>query len=200
MNDLESRVTERELMNELQIRSTHSAHTEEITAIKESFNKEILELEKQRAELIQEKRDMMKNQQCIKNTMSSNLSDLHNLEETFKIELVSKATEFCRLEKDQNEETTRMAKDQDKLQKKHEIELAEFRLQAEFKKKAQGNRYYIFLSHWCPLFSSTYSSPSYLLLQRMLQTILRLTRQMWNVRATNTLLNLKTRSKSQYLK
>ena len=73
MNDLESRVTERELMNELQIRSTHNAHTEELTAIKESFNKEILELEKQRAELIQEKSDMMKNQQCIKNTMSSNL-------------------------------------------------------------------------------------------------------------------------------
>ena len=63
LNDLESRVTERELMNELQIRSTHNAHTEEITAIKESFNKEILELEKQRAELIQEKRTMLKNQQ-----------------------------------------------------------------------------------------------------------------------------------------
>ena len=50
-------------MNELQIRSTHNAHTEELTAIKESFNKEILELEKQRAELIQEKRTMLKNQQ-----------------------------------------------------------------------------------------------------------------------------------------
>ena len=76
-------------------------------------------------------------QTSIKNSMSSNLSELHNLEEMFKIELVSKATEFCRLEKEQNEETTRMAKDQDKLQKKHEIELAEFRLQAEIKKKAQ---------------------------------------------------------------
>ena len=110
---------------------------------------------------------MLKNQQLV-HSMSSNLSDLHNLEETFKIELVSQATEFCRLEKEQKEETTRMAQEQEQLQKKHEVELAEFRLQAEIKKKAQGNRLHILL-YWCPLFSSTYSSQSYLLLQRILQ-------------------------------
>jgi len=125
-------------MNEVQLRQRSIAHTDELNTIKELNNKEIEELQKQRSELIQRKKDMIQEHESnIKTTTSSNLLAIHELEESLKVDLVAQATEYSNLESEQQKQEMEMKAEKITLLKKHETELTQFRLQAEVKRARQ---------------------------------------------------------------
>ena len=139
IKDLQSRVIEREVMNEVQLCQRSIAHTDELNTIKESYNTEIGKLEKQRDELIQRKKDMIQEQQSNnKTTTSNNLLAIHELEESLKVDLVAQASEYSNLESAQQKQELEMKAACDDLLKKHETELTEFRLQAEDRRSRQA--------------------------------------------------------------
>jgi len=139
IEDLQSRVTEREVMNEVQLRQRSIAHTDELNTIKESYNTEMRKLEQQRDELLQRKQEMIKEHQSnIKTTTSKNLLAIHKLEDSLKVDLVAQASEYSNLESEQQKQEMEMKAVRDNLLKKHGTELTQFRLQAEVKRTRQA--------------------------------------------------------------
>ena len=139
LEDLQERVNEVEIMNELELRSVHQARNDELRLLRESYDTRLLALEKQRDQLLQKKKDtIQQNQLKIKDTMSLHLAEIHQLEENVKSRLQTQANEYCRLEEVKAKEAEEREKLQEKLQKKNEKELSNFRLQAEQKMKTQG--------------------------------------------------------------
>jgi len=139
IKDLQSRVIEREVMNEVQLRSVHNAHAKELNTIKESYDKDMRKLEQQRDVLLQRKKDMIQEHQSnIKTTTSNNLLAIHELEEPLKVDLVAQASEHSNLESEQQKQEMEMEAVRDNLLKKHKTELTEFSLRAEVKRSRQA--------------------------------------------------------------
>jgi len=139
IKDLQSRVIEREVMNEVQLRQRSIAHAEELNTIKESYDTEMRKLEQQRDEMLQRKQEMIQEHESnIKTTTSNNLLALHELEESLKVDLVVQASEYSNLESEQQKQELEMKAARDNLLKKHETELTEFSLRADEKRKKQA--------------------------------------------------------------
>ena len=126
-------------MNEVNHRSIHNAHTDELNTIKESYITEMRKLQQQRDELLQRKQDMIhEHQSNINTTKSNNLLAIHELEESLKVDLVAQASEYSNLESEQQKQELEMKAEKSSLLEKHETELTEFRLQAEEKRMKQA--------------------------------------------------------------
>ena len=137
--DLQSKLNEVQIMNELKLRSVQQTQSEELTRLKDSCNSKLAKLVEQKNQLLQEKILLAQtNQLTMKETMSAQIAEIHRLEEKYKAEILDQVTTYCRIEKEQQREALIMEAEQELQRKKYEEELAEFRMEADKKLTKQS--------------------------------------------------------------